>query len=240
MTGVQTCALPISCRVREVALAFVCAAGDKTALTEFERDHLRPALSTLVQMRLGVGVDDVLQEVRARLLMRQGDREPKILQFSGRGPLGGWVRVAATRTALSVLRSRGAELHESDEALSDLVAAGESPELLHLKRTHAALFKAAFEHAFSALVAEDRSLLRMHLLDGLSIDELGPVFGVHRATAARRIVKAKELIWEKTRDELSMRLRLGEGEFESLMGVLLSQLDLSIARVLDRGDDTRS
>ncbi len=190
-------------------------------------------------MRLGAGADDVLQEVRARLLMGTNDREPKVLQFSGRGPLGGWVRVAATRTALSVLRATGAEIHDTDEALSDLAAAGQSPELAHLKRTHSALFKEAFEHAFGALAPEDRSLLRMHLLDGLSIDELGPVFGVHRATAARRIVKAKELIWEKTRDELSARLRLGEGEFESLMGVLLSQLDLSIARVLDTGDDKR-
>jgi RNA polymerase sigma-70 factor (ECF subfamily) len=224
------------CRTGEVALAFACADGNPAALGDFERNFLQPALHALGRMRLGGGEEDVLQEVRARLLMRTSSDAPKVLQFSGRGPLAGWVRVAATRAALSALRASGAEVRDSDEALADLAAAGQSPELLHLKRTHSALFKEAFERAFAALDTEDRSLLRMHLLDGLSIDELGPLFGVHRATAARRIVRAKEFIWQKTRDELSARLQLGEGEFESLMGVLLSQLDLSIARVLESGD----
>lgn len=62
---------------------------------------------------------------------------------------------------------------------------GGDPELSHLKATFAAEFKFALTLAIDELSVRDRNLLRQSVLDGLTIDQLGKLYRVHRATAAR-------------------------------------------------------
>jgi RNA polymerase sigma-70 factor (ECF subfamily) len=66
--------------------------------------------------------------------------------------------------------------------------------------------QAAFEQALADLGDRDRTALRMHLVDGLSIDQIGKIFGVHRSTAARWLARAGELIVQSTRRHLAERL----------------------------------
>jgi RNA polymerase sigma-70 factor (ECF subfamily) len=80
-------------------------------------------------------------------------------------------------------------------------------------------------------------LLRLHHVESLNIDELAPIFQIHRATVARRLAKAREEISERTRSLLVSRLRLSESECASIMGMILSQLDISIVRVLSARDE---
>ena len=71
--------------------------GEDLALAHFERLFL-PAVDGYVG-RLGLAdavVDDVRQELRIRLLVGE---DPRIGQYSGRGPLAAWVRMAAIRTS---------------------------------------------------------------------------------------------------------------------------------------------
>jgi len=42
------------------------------------------------------------QERRQRLLLPDGDRPARITQYGGRGPLGGWLRVASARLAVNL------------------------------------------------------------------------------------------------------------------------------------------
>ena len=94
-------------------------------------------------------------------------------------------------------------------------------------------FKAAFEEAFASLDAKSRNLLRQSLLDNLSIDQLGAIYRVHRATAARWLASARDQVLEETRSVLRRRLQIDEREFMSLMNLVRSQLDLSLARLLE-------
>jgi RNA polymerase sigma-70 factor (ECF subfamily) len=77
----------------------------------------------------------------------------------------------------------------------------------------------------------------MHVVDGLGIDELGRIYNVHRATAARWLVRIREALFAGTRSALAKHLDLGETEFASLVGVLLSRLDVSVQRVLGEIDE---
>src|SRR5213075_2756151 len=88
------------------------------------------------------------------------------------------------------------------------------------------------ETALAELAAEDRNLLRMSLVDQLSIDEIGTIFGIHRATAARRLAAVRDQVQERTRKIMVQRLKLGRSELKSILGFIRSHLDLSIQRLL--------
>ena len=137
-----------------------------------------------------VAPDEVKQLVRHRLFVGPPGGAPKILEYAGRGRLRTWVRVAATRIALNLVESNGRERPLDNDAIAHLIGAGEDPELGYLKRRYAAEFRAAFGEAFNALETRDRNLLRYAFGEGLSVDAVGALYGVHRATAARWITKA--------------------------------------------------
>ncbi len=219
-------------RLPDLVVAFAAARGDATAigLVEHILVDIRPSL--LVLRLSPEALDEVLQQVRARLLMTASDGTPPRLEaYGGKGPLGAFVRVVATRLALSARRAHD-PLAGTDDGLATLAADQDSAELATLRATHAETFRAALHAALAELEPEQRSVLRLQLLDGLGVDEIGLVHRVHRATAARWIVRAKEDLRKRTRRQLEARLALRGPELESLVAALQSRLDLSLERVL--------
>ena len=55
--------------------------------------------------------------------------------------------------------------------------------------------------------------------------------GIHRATAARRITRAREALVDGTRALVAVRLRLSSEELDEVIGMVLSRLDVSIPRL---------
>ena len=224
----------------DLYLALGCVEDPERALAAFDRTFLREATSVVERMNVGgVAATEVEQLLREKLFVGAGESPPKIMQYSGSGPLGGWLRVVAVRAALAVRRTRAAETsaHVDDVAALADVAGSDDPELEHLRRTYAEPFEAALRDTLRVLPEKDRALLRMHLADGLTVDQLGLLLGVHRATAARWLASAREQVLTGTRDLLLQRLELSESEFRSIVGLLISRLDLSIQRVLAVGAD---
>jgi RNA polymerase sigma-70 factor (ECF subfamily) len=103
-------------------------------------------------------------------------------------------------------------------------------ELDFIEREIRAEATRALYEAARALSPGDRHLLRQHLLGRMSIDELGGVYGIHRATVARRLQNARERLLAGVRAAISERL--GVEEVGSVMRLLASRLDASLARVL--------
>ena len=91
--------------------------------------------------------------------------------------------------------------------------------------------------AFCRSSSHDRHLLSQHLVAGLSIDKLGAVLGIHRATAARRIARAKELLVAETRRQLAIKLKLDDHELDDVIGLVMSRLDVSIGKLLQTMGD---
>ena len=78
-----------------------------------------------------------------------------------------------------------------------------------------------------------RTMLRLHLVHGLTIDEIAPMHKVHRATAARWLARARGEVLERSRARLGQLLETDARDVESIMHLIASRLDVSIARHLD-------
>jgi RNA polymerase sigma-70 factor (ECF subfamily) len=210
----------------DIVLAEAAFSGDRHALVELDR--LVHTAAERAALR-GAPADDLGQRVREQLLFSDGGRVAKITQYSGKGPLGAWLRVLVTRMGLTMQRGENRRTSKlaDDELLASAPAMDSSPELQMLRAAYAGPFRDAFREALKALPPEDRNMLRLHLVDGLGIDRLAPMYGVHRATAARRLLRTKEAVLAKTRELLQMKLGIGESDFTSLVGLMMSRVEVS-------------
>lgn len=222
-------------RVPDLWLATACEAGDAEAMATFER-ALAPEVRRAAQrsQTSTLDGDDLLQLVRQKLFVEASEGGAKIREYAGEGDLKGWVRVVAVRLLVDVGRKKsGGEAPASGERAVDMLfTADADPELEYLKRHYRAEFATAFTEAIASLDPEDRTSLRQSLVDGLNIDQIAHAHGVHRATAARRVQKAREALLSDTRMRLMARLRLSRGELESIMRMIESQLHVSVGRLL--------
>ena len=151
------------------------------------------------------------------------------------GSLRGFVRIIAAREVVALARRADARTRRSEPDLEELVNDSD-PELLSLKARYGEEFKAAFEMAIAQLEPRQRNLLRHQLIDDLGIDAIGALYGVHRATAARWLARAREDLFDGTVTELSQRLSLPAPEIQSVIRIIGSQLDASVTRLLGSQD----
>ena len=216
----------------DVYLAIACAQGDRAALAHFEGALIPEAGRALSRLRLArADVEEMLQRIREKLLVRTAD-EPLIASYTGKGALAAWVRAVAVREALTEKRKvgrRGGQVSESN--LADLAARGD-PDLEQIRARYAEPFKAAFGDALLALPPRDRNVLRLIYVEGLTAEQVGLAYGVHRVSVARWIGAIRSALFEGTRDTLAKRLALSHDELHSLTRMCLSQLDVSIERML--------
>jgi RNA polymerase sigma-70 factor, ECF subfamily len=213
----------------DLYLACGCAALHPAALAAFDAHVLSHVESFLASMRPDQAfVDEVRQVLREKLFV---GATPKIAEYSGRGSLLGWLRVVAVRTALNLTRRRtetldaGVDRAPRHEHIAD-------PELDYLKDHYRAAFQTAIEASFAVLTSEQRILLRLHFLEGMTLHQLATLFQVHRATVARWIAQTRRDVLEGTRAALQQRLVLETAELDSMMRLLDSRLEVSMRRLL--------
>jgi RNA polymerase sigma-70 factor (ECF subfamily) len=212
----------------DLYLACACALGHPQALAAFERTQLSRVPSYVARVDATPSfADEVTQLVRTRLLVAEPGRRPRIADYSARGALGGWVRVAALRVALDL---RGERDRHAVDLAPELVHA--DPELLLLRARYRDAFAEAVRAAISGLTTRQRRLLRMHFVDGLGIDAVGQVYRVHRATAARWLRDARESLISDTFARLGAALGMSETELHSLVRVVRSEVEVSLGGFL--------
>jgi RNA polymerase sigma-70 factor (ECF subfamily) len=216
----------------DLYLATALGEGDRAALTVFEQKLVPEIDAALQRMRLPASaIDEVRQAIRVDLLVAD-EGQARIDGYLGLGPLAAWLRVSATRRALKLLRSTRREETLEDAMLEHWPGAGPDPEKGHLKSTYQAQLKGAITASFAALSVRERNLLRQHVLDDLTIDELALLYRVHRSTCARWLVDARTSLAKGVRN----RIRDGAGvrgdELDSLLRFVDSDIELSISRIL--------
>jgi RNA polymerase sigma-70 factor (ECF subfamily) len=215
----------------DLYLACACADGHEAALAAFERGPLARLAEALARGSSSDTVAEVLQRVRIEMLVRGADRPPGIVGFRGRSSLASWLLVVGMREAARVEKRARREMLGDDEALwVDVVSS--DPELSYLKDVYRSKVIVALKTALEKLPAADLALLRQNLVDGLSIDEIGRREGTHRATAARRLQRAREGLCEAVREELGRRLTLAADEVDELLQLVRSRLDVSVRSLL--------
>jgi RNA polymerase sigma-70 factor (ECF subfamily) len=222
-------------RPQDLYLAFGCSVGDAAAIAAFEKAYARDMEQVARRFESPqLSREDLRQLLREKLLVARDGCAPKIADFNGRGFLQNWLRVTAVRTFLDEIKrlKRHARERPEDGKVLEELADGLDPELEFLKRKYRGEFKTAFAAAIRTLSSEERNLLRHQALAGLNVDQIGAIYAVHRATAARRLDRARQALLKATRGELMRRLSVDRDELESIMQLILSNLDVSIHRVL--------
>jgi RNA polymerase sigma-70 factor (ECF subfamily) len=176
-------------------------------------------------------VRDTLQELWSKLLVGS---EARVNSYSGRGPLGAWLRVSATRVALDRQRVVRRGDQRQVELTERLAAAEVDVDTALLLARFGRAFQDALRASVSGLSKQERNVLRMHVVGHCSIDEIGRAYQVHRATAARWIERARARIYAEVREALCLEHQLTNSEFHSLAGLLGTELELSLGLETDR------
>jgi len=217
---------PEDCCLDDLYLACACTAGDPAAVRAFDREIMPFVDAVLARWRTGLA-DDTRQRLLAMFAVDHANRGPLLATYTGRGALRRWVRVIAAREAGRTSQAEAATVNVDDDELLDLLAPPGDPALSAIKNEAAAAFTAAFTAALAELEPRERTALRLHVLDGLTIDEIAPMYSVHRATVARWVAAAKQAVLDRTRRRLMHDLRLGPVEVDSLINLVHSRIDLA-------------
>jgi RNA polymerase sigma-70 factor (ECF subfamily) len=222
----------------DLFLACACGTGNAVALRLLEERYLTPARGALQRMDSRRDfIDDVMQELRTKLLVGPS---PRIMHYGGRGPLLAWIRVTATRTAIDLLRATKPNPGLEAAGAEMLPLADLGAEVQMLREAYRDAFKEALAAALRDLSPKDRNLLRRHLVDQLTLDEIATPYGVHPATIARRLSALREEIAQSVRDRLASGHREAGGStsLESLAYAIRSEVHLSLAALLASGQVT--
>jgi RNA polymerase sigma-70 factor (ECF subfamily) len=222
-------------RAEDLWIACASTSADPAALAVVEARYLPDVDAALGKMGLSQdSIGEVKQRLRDVLFVGDEGRPARIGEYRGLGDLRAWLRVSAMRAALKLMR-KGARETSADDALLEMRAQADDPELAYMKATYRAAFKIAFQEALESLLPRERTLLKQQVVDGLGIDELGALYEVHRATAARWVQAAREKLLLRTRRAFMLRTGISTDECESIMRMVRSQLDLSLHRRLSTG-----
>jgi RNA polymerase sigma-70 factor (ECF subfamily) len=217
----------------DLCLAYACATGDPVALARFDEEFLAQVPRFVAHIEPSRAfASEVTQHLRHHLFVSDG-RPARIVEYSGRGPLAGWVRVAALRVALNTVRgARRSVQRERAVANGALLPPAPDPERYLVRKRCAAEVKEAVESVLSGMDRDARTALRMHYLDGLSCERIAALLGVHRATVARRIAQSRSRVSHEVRRRLGHRLGLSAREIESMMALVHSVVDVSVSRLI--------
>jgi RNA polymerase sigma-70 factor (ECF subfamily) len=219
--------------LHDLYLACACARGDGSALAAFERRFLAQVHVYVARIETSPQfVDELRQVLRLKLLVGEPGATPKIAEYSGRGPLGAWVRVSACRTALNLLALRVSATGVAGDAAERAVADSVDPEVALLRDRYQGEFEAALREAIAKLSSRERTTLRMSAIEGASIDRIAAAYRVHRATAARWVTSARTAVLDDMHRTLRARLQLTAAELDSLAGLVRSQLHVSLGPLL--------
>lgn len=216
--------------VGDLLLAFACSRKEPRALRHFDEQVLAQAIRAAARMDSSPAfLEDLTQGLRQKLFVGEA---PRILDYSGRGPLLGWVRAAVLRDALNL---RGpARQQEGDDALFNLPSDRADPELDYLRRRHQHEFAECFRAALEALEPQDKTLLRLHFADGVGVEQLARHYQVHRATLSRRLANAREAMVKHTLRLMKERYQLSPAELQSVIRLLRSNLDLRMSQLFQK------
>ncbi|MBL4685432.1 MAG: hypothetical protein JKY37_12630 [Nannocystaceae bacterium] len=220
----------------ELWIVAACAEGEPVALARFEQKYVAPLAPALRAMNLDEAeADDIKQRVRVRLMTAEQGEPIRLLQYAGRGGLFGLVKVVAIRLALDDKRrhARAPDRGTADARTVERMLDGDlGPELAVIEGEHRSVVKEAFEGAVQSLGAKERALLRLHLLEGSSIDDIAALHAVHRSTAARWITTIRQSLADHTHAQLRSKLKLDDDRLESMLRAAESRIDLSFSRLL--------
>ncbi len=175
-------------RLEELALARACAAGNERAWQDFISRYRQKLHSMALHItRDAAHAAELADSLFADLYgvnSRNGVRSSKLVFYTGRGSLEGWLRTVMAQEFINRYRKqkRTVSLEEQTEEGVQFAAAIPEPA-----STSDARLQAATDEALAELSSEDRFTLASYYLDGQTLAEIARMLGLHESSVSRRL-----------------------------------------------------
>jgi RNA polymerase sigma-70 factor, ECF subfamily len=225
----------------DVYLAIACLDGDEQAIRILEREYL---IEVDHAARKTGATDEQAIDVRGHLhrilFVAEPGRGAGLAEFNGRGDLRGYLKVIATRELIRIV-SRGRREHTIEPLLDSFdlsfdlgfgLDLARAPELSLMRARYGSIISQVMRAAVEELAERPRALLRYSLVGGWSIDRIAALYGIHRATAARWLAAARDALADSMRAKISAQLVMPVDDVDSIVRLVRSQIDVSLARIL--------
>jgi RNA polymerase sigma-70 factor, ECF subfamily len=175
-------------RLEELALARACAAGNERAWQDFISRYRQKLHSMALHItRDGAHAAELADSLFADLYgvnARDGVRSSKLVFYTGRGSLEGWLRTVMAQEFINRYRKqkRTVSLEEQTEEGVQFAAAVPEPASTVDPR-----LESATDEALAELSSEDRFTLAAYYLDGRTLAEIARTLGLHESSVSRRL-----------------------------------------------------
>jgi RNA polymerase sigma-70 factor, ECF subfamily len=175
-------------RLEELALARACAAGNDRAWQDFISRYRQKLHSMALHITHdGAHASELADSLFADLYgvnSRDGVRSSKLVFYTGRGSLEGWLRTVMAQEFINRYRKqkRNVSLEEQTEDGVQFAAAPPEPEYISDQR-----LEVATDEALAELSAEDRFTLASYYLDKRTLAEIARTLGLHESSVSRRL-----------------------------------------------------
>ena len=186
-----------SVKLNELALARACAAGHEAAWTEFltrYRELLYQTALTITRddsrgRELADSIYAELYGMKLRESAAGPERASKLIFYSGRGSLEGWLRTVLAQEYVNRYRRERHEvsLEEETEAGAQFAAADPEPVSTADPR-----LTGAIDRALGELGAEERFILAAYFLDDRTLAEVARMLRVHESTISRKLERTTQ------------------------------------------------
>jgi RNA polymerase sigma-70 factor, ECF subfamily len=125
------------------------------------------------------------------------------------------------------LRHELAETRARREIAARTHPAGDDPELTTIKERFRQQFHVAVETALARLDDRGKTIYRMHLIEGHTLEHIARAYGVHHSTVLRWLDTARERVLDEAKRELRATLPVSSAEFDSIARLLSSRSALT-------------
>jgi RNA polymerase sigma-70 factor, ECF subfamily len=210
-------------RVEDDYVRLACLRGRPGAAEVLDEAYLLPLSEGINRICQSPDrTDGVLQNLREKLLLPASSR---LLAYRAPGNFRAWLKVVATSLALDVARELGIKRRREVELDERLEALAAGPEEQYMRAELREAFRGALRAAVKRLPERERQALRMHLVAGWSTAQIGRVFSVSKATAARWLIAAKDQLHVL----LCAELAANHAENALILEDMPSRLDISLS-----------
>jgi RNA polymerase sigma-70 factor (ECF subfamily) len=217
----------------DLYVACGCSLGDPHAIMAFEHHYVSQISPHLARSdSLPATSQELRQLLRERVLVAQDRLLPRIASYNGRGPLAGWLRMVAARLVIDLRRAQKKE-GVRDQGFA-LPLSALDPEIAYLKERYRKEFEDALEKAFDDLSVREKTIMRLYFLEEVGTAGIATMYQVSGRTVQRWIAATQASILARTRKILTEKLALSAGELDSLLGLVRSQLSVSLHRFLKK------
>lgn len=181
-------------RLEELALARACAAGNERAWEDFIRRYRQKLHSMALHItRDSTHAAELADSLFADLYgvnVRAGIRNSKLVFYTGRGSLEGWLRTVMAQEFINRYRKQKRTVSLEEQLEEGVQFAAADPELYSdgsADSNPGQHLEAATDEALTELSAEDRFTLASYYLDGSTLAEIARTLGLHESSVSRRL-----------------------------------------------------